>query len=194
MTSPDDEYSHAKAVNTIFGINGPEWFVDKAQRDLERYMRADDDAVRADALLDLSASLVSVEDWTFSPTSGMSASEWRNHHRDACPAHTLVALIALVSKHRDLNDGRFKQMRLESGGELRFWTDDASPQKTIDWLNSQGPRGYTINNVRTVVDDDQIIGYEIFVTTETLMSDGRMRSVASILEEALRYWSGVVGR
>jgi hypothetical protein len=182
----NDDYNHTAAFTAAFGAVDGRWFLAKAERELVRYRAAgQSDEDRVDALLNYAASLIALEDWTY-PAGDVSPGDWRARHRQQCPEHMLLALIALVAKHRALGDRRMRRVMLTSTDHIVVWTEDAVPTSTIAWLEESLP-GATFH-IRTVVEDDEILGYEIRVDILALKLDGHSMPVPTILDRALAYW------
>lgn len=183
---------HVDAFNSVLGVDGPGWFLRKAERELRRYDQAANEEERADALINFSATLISLEDWTFGTGDDSAASAWRAHHRDSSPEHQVVALIALVAKHRLLRERRFARLRLDPGAGIKLWTEEATPGALIESLERQMPNLPV--SVRTVIDDDEIVGYELSVSVPALRVGDYHVAIPRILQIALDYWTGVVGQ
>src|SRR5690606_31418636 len=159
-------------------------FIAKADRDLDLYMKAESTEQWTDNLLNFSNALVSLEDWTFVGEQ-KDAARWRAGHRGACPEHALIALIALIGKHRDVSDGRYRSIRLQSINEIAVWTEEAVPGATIEWIAQQLPMA-EITNIRTNIDDDEIKSYTIFVRINALLVDGTAMPLPIVMKRASR--------
>lgn len=153
-------YDHTKAFQDAFGAQDAKWFLEKAARELKRYHEATTVEHQVDAALNFAGSLIALEDWSI-PEDVKDEAGWRGKIRSKSSAHGLIALIALIAKHRRLKDRRFSNLRLENG-EVHAWTEDATPDGLIEHLTRHIPRS-KVKAVQTKLDDDEIVGYVVIL-------------------------------
>jgi len=184
----DKSYDHNDAFSAAFGINDARWFLAKAGRELARYHAAKDLEDRTDNLLNFANSVIALEDWAL-PNDVENESGWRGELRCQSPAHAFMALIALVAKHRRVNDGRFSKLRIKNG-QIQFWTEEPVRDSLMNDLQHVVPSA-RIKTIRTHIDDDQIEGYTVIVDVAGLMHEGKLLPVDAVMMQALDFWEGV---
>jgi len=181
----DKGYDHTDAFGAAFRISDARWFLAKASRELARYYAAKELEDRTDNLLNFANSVIALEDWAH-PNDVENEGDWRGALRSQSPAHAFMALIALVAKHRRLNDGRFSKLRIENG-EIQFWTEDPTPDSLMNDLQRVVPSA-RIKTIRTHIDDDQIEGYTVIIDVVGLMHEGKLLPVDAVMMQALDFW------
>lgn len=181
----DKGYDHTEAFAAAFGISGAGWFLAKAGREMARYHAAEELKDRTDNLLNFANCVIALEDWTL-PHDVQNRSDWRGDLRSQSPAHAFMALIALVAKHRRVNDGRFSKLRIENG-LIQFWTEEPTPDSLMDDLQRVVPSA-RIKTITTHIDDDLIEGYTVIVEVVGVMHEGKLLPVEDVMMQALDFW------
>lgn len=183
----DNGYDHTDAFGAAFGISDARWFLAKAGRELARFHAAKDLEDRTDNLLNFANSVIALEDWAL-PNDVENEGDWRGELRCQSPAHAFMALIALVAKHRRVNDGRFSKLRIENG-QIQFWTEEPTPAPLMNDLQRVVPSA-SIRTIRTHIDDDQIEGYTVTIDVVGLMHEGKLLPVDAVMMQAFDFWEG----
>lgn len=185
MSKTAPVYDHTASFQEAFGVYDAAWFIRKAERELGRYHAASDSEGRVDSLLNFSSSIIALEDWAL-PREGENEADWRGALRSESAAHSFIVLIALVAKHRRIGDKRFSGLRFDRG-RIQVWTEDPTPERTLEQIRRVTPSA-RVAGVRTELDDDQIVGYQVAVEVDGLSHGGALVPLERVMQDAMAFW------
>jgi hypothetical protein len=171
-------------------------FLAKARRELKRFKNADAQQDRADHALNVAVTLHHLGDWTYrhGMQLGLAMGDSRNFLGNARNANVSVKLlhkIADTTKHHTLDNQNVLKIEVDELGDGRI-----THHQDFVGINVQPPRtdlpGGRPLNVRTVIDDDEIVGYETVYEGTVVSNGGVGQFFDPICENAISFWSAVI--
>lgn len=177
----------------LFGLSTLQDWLDKAKRELDRFLNEEDNQSRTDHAINLAVTLSHLEDWAYRLYVEENKKEWPDHQKSAlwddyvrreCPAMQLLADLCNAAKHRVLHRRLTNTNKAEIGG-LNFIVDDTPyAQEFIDRVKQFS----TILSVRTLTKDNEFSGYEVRTETHKLVGPAGFKLFVDVCNEAIAYW------
>jgi len=177
----------------LFGMATVRDWLDKAQRERDRYLAATGRADKTDSALNLAITLSHVEDWVYRlhvegnildwpelQTSG----KWDAWVRQNCPAMLLLADLCNAAKHRVLHSRGTRTAKAEIGPVVYVIEDLRYADEFIDRVRKFS----IILNVRTHNEDDEIAYFEVITQVHKLIGPDGFRLFIDICNDAIRFW------
>ena len=177
----------------LLGLATVHDWLDKARRERDRFLSADDSVAKTDHALNLAITLSHVEDWVHRLNVQGNTTDWPDHQnsrrwdawvRQQCPAMQLLADLCNAAKHRVLHVRG-------SGAE----TADVGPVNYIveHLRNSENfvsrlRKFSAVLNIRTQIEDDEIVYLDVGTQTHKLTGPDGFHLFIDICDEAIRFW------
>lgn len=178
------------------GLESAPDFLAKARRELQRFKNADEEQDRADHALNLAVTVHHLGDWTYHHgiQLGLSMGDPGNFLGNARNANGSVKLlhkIADTTKHHTLSRQNVLEIQVDELGDGRL-----THHQDFLGIDVQPPRtdlpGGRLLNVRTVIDDDEIVGYETVYEGTVVSNGGIGQFFDPICEDAISFWDAVI--
>ena len=178
------------------GLESAPDFLAKARRELQRFKNADEEQDRADHALNLAVTVHHLGDWTYhhGVQLGLAMGDPGNFLGNARNANGSVKLlhkIADTTKHHTLSRQNVLEIQVDELGDGRL----AHHQDFLG-IDVQAPRtdlpGGRLLYVRTVIDDDEIVGYETVYEGTVVLNGGNGQFFDPICEDAISFWNVVI--
>lgn len=178
------------------GLESAPDFLAKARRELQRFKNADEEQDRADHALNLAVTVHHLGDWTYHHGVQLGIamgdpSNFLGNARNANGSVKLLHKIADTTKHHTLSRQNVLEIQVDelADGRLTHHQDflgiDIQPPKT------DLPGGRLLN-IRTVIDDDEIVGYETVYEGTVVSNGGIGQFFDPICEDAISFWNAVI--
>ncbi len=178
------------------GLEGAPDFLAKARRELHRYQNADDPADQADHAINLAVTIHHLADWTYHHglERGCELGDIRNflgRARNANASVKLLHKIADTTKHHTLSRQNVLDIQVDKLGAGRL-----SVHQDFLGIDVQRPRtsvpGGKLIGIRTLIDDDEIVGYESIFEGTTVTNKGVGQFFDPVCEDAITFWGETI--
>ncbi|MBK1795287.1 hypothetical protein JHL21_12345 [Devosia sp. WQ 349] len=179
-----------EAGNLRFGLDAsPDW-LSKAKRELERITHADD-ADKMDHAINAAITIGQLADWIFHDAQVVynlqdnEVGEFKKQAKLACQAFAIITDISNATKHFSLNRKQSSQALRVSQGQVIIprdfqFTDFVSP------VNE--PFAANIRSMRTLIDDDEIVGFHYVVGDHRVSTPAGPQSFEISCSQAISFW------
>ncbi len=177
-------------------LKGAPDFLAKSRRELLRYQSANDPIDRADHALNLAITIHHLAEWVYhhGVDCGVDLGSAKNFLGKARGANSPVKLLHKIAD-------TFKHHTLDSKIALAIPVDYLGSGKlTVDQdflgIDIQRPQtsmeGGQLSRIRTLVDDDEIVGFQVVFEGTILSNQGIGLFFDPICEEAIKFWEDVI--
>lgn len=178
--------------NLIFGLRTVGDWLAKVKRERARYLEEKDPTSRADHAINFAFSVASLQEWIFQLHVKNNLGQWPDHQtlslfdgwaRRHCPILPILADLGNAAKHRVVSRPRSGTQSAELGPvghyiEAEFWPEFS---RRLSYFGD-------IINIRTVIDDDEIITYEVRMETHKIISPEGFKFFISVCDTAIAFW------
>jgi hypothetical protein len=178
--------------NLRFGNVSPKDMIEKAKRELER-LKAADTTDRSDHAMNAALTIAHLADWVFhaARSAGVEVgnfSQFADTARKASRAVAVITDIANASKHFEIDRPRSDAVAVGSGNLILVqdftFTDFAPPRM---------PLGGVVRAIRTIIDDDEIVGFETITSGQRIDAPSGPQLFEDASVEAIKFWHKALG-
>lgn len=173
-----------------FGMASPEDWLSKARRELHRLEGAEGPD-KVDHAINAAITLAQVVDWSFNAAveAGLVGQGERKHFLDSARKKStdtaILTDISNTSKHYKLD--RKPASSALSVSEGRVLIPREFLYSEFKWPEQEPFRG-RIKSVRTIIDDDEIVGFEYVVGEHGVLTKDGYLSFEVTCDAALAFW------
>lgn len=187
---------HQTMPSIRLGLERAPDFLAKARRELQRYQNADDPADRADHALNLAVTIHHLADWTYHHGLELGCElgnigNFLGRARDANGSVKLLHKIADTTKHHTLSRQNVLNIQVDEVGHGRLTVHQDFLGIDVQRPQTSVPGGRLLG-VRTLIDDDEVVGYESIFEGMKVTNRGVGRFFDPICEEAITFWDEVI--
>lgn len=180
------------AENLSFGVITAEEMVAKAERELAR-LKSSDKIDRADHAMNAALTISHLTDWIYraGAEKGLDFGQWPEFADAARNESEEVALltdIANATKHYELTRAKRSDAASVGEGSAIFYKE----LTFSDAVAPEMPREAKVTAIRTIIDDDEIIGFETVIEGQVIKSPKGQRVFEEVCYEALEFWKAVL--
>lgn len=177
--------------NLRFGVFKPEDMIAKAKRELHRLKVAPEQET-LDHAMNAAMTVSHLTDWVFHAAISMSVvvgnwSQFAGAARRTCGAVASITDIANASKHFEVSRSA-SDVTAVGPGDL-ILVQDFLLKKYEPPLTS---RGGTIKNIRTIIEDDEIVRFETITSGLRIDAPSGPRLFEDACLEALDFWEATL--
>lgn len=173
-------------------------FLSKARRERQRFVDAEDPVDRADHALNLAITIHHLADWTYRHGTERAVElgpegEFLQKARNAKYAVKVLHKIADTAKHHTLTRGASAKIQVDTmgPGRLTVYVENIG-------IGALSPRtqvlGGRLLHVRTIVDDDEIIGYQSIFEGTVVGHEETGRFFEELCDEAMAFWQDAIDK
>lgn len=179
------------------GLEGAPDFLAKARRELQRYQTADVALDRADHALNLAITIHHLGDWVYyhGVECGVDLEDISNFLGQARKADVSVKLlhkIADTTKHHTLSRKNVLDVQVDQLGVGKLTVHQEFLGIDVGQPNTSMSGGRLLG-IRTLIDDDEIVGFESIFEGTTVSNKGIGQFFDPICEGAIEFWEAVIG-
>lgn len=177
-----------------FGLASPEDWLAKARRELRRLEGAEG-ADKVDHAINAAITLAQVVDWSFNAAvqAGLVDQGERRHFLDTARKKStdtaILTDISNTSKHYKLDRKPVSSALSVSEGRVLIPREFLYSE--FKWPEQETFRG-RIKSVRTIIDDDEIVGFEYVVGEHGVLTKEGYLSFEITCDEALAFWDDAI--
>lgn len=177
-----------------FGLTSPSDWLDKARRELVRLQKADG-LDKVDHAINIAITISQTADWCFNQALSFELVETKdrsnflNSSRRASLDTAILTDISNSNKHFKLDRKPVSTALSVSSGEVTI------PMEFLfsHFVTPQGePFKEHLKAMRTIVDDEEIIGFEYIVGEQRVLTEHGYLSFEVTCSEAIRFWEETI--
>jgi hypothetical protein len=182
-----------ETAKLLYGMSSVRDWLEKAKREKDRFLESNDSIDQTDHVINFCITASHIEDWVFNLHIQGNTKEWPNHQtsrkfdqwvRNESLAMLLLADVNNAAKHRVLDSRGSNTESAEIGGVNYYIDHLPAAHDFIDKISKFSD----MINIRTVVDDDEIQGYEIITNAHKLSGEDGFKLFIDIANESIRFW------
>jgi hypothetical protein len=185
-------------ANLLFGLESIRDWLNKAVRERDRFLAAEDKTVKTDHVFNFALSASHLEDWVFH-LHVKENEAWPEHQREKlfdawvrekCPAMLMLADVCNAAKHRVLHTRRSDTQKAQIGGVGYQITYLPEAERFIKRIGTFSE----IVNVRAIVEGDETVAFEISTQVHKLTDGNGFKLMIDVMNEAIRFWKSFLDK